>query len=92
MVSAVADWLSSVSGLVFRLAAVLFVLLNGAVVAAIAVSRSRTLVNRITPPWLAANVVLLGAGLGVPLLAGIARTAVRALGALTGNVALGPPE
>ena len=92
MVAAVADWLGSVSALVFRVAAVLFVLVNGAAIAAVALTRDRALVNRLTPPWLATNALLLGAGLGVPLVAGIARAGLLALAAMAGGLEVTPSE
>lgn len=84
MEAQILEWLSGVSSVAFRTAAVLFVALNGAAAAAVALTRSRDLVNRFTAPWLAANAVLLGAGLGIPLLAGLARVGVRAIAAAGG--------
>ncbi|HSR15515.1 MAG TPA: hypothetical protein VLL51_07165 [Gemmatimonadales bacterium] len=73
---AITSWLSSVSGLVFRTCAFLFVVLNLGAVALVVGTRSRALVQRWTSPWLAANFLLIGAGAGVPLVAGIAQAAV----------------
>ncbi len=47
----------------------LFVAINAAAVAVIAIRRDRQLVNRWTSRLLAANLVLAGTGLGVPLAA-----------------------
>jgi len=79
MDAAITTWLSSVSGFVFRACAVLFVVLNVGAVGLVATTRSRALVQRWTSPWLAANLLLVGAGAGVPLMAGIAKAAVRAV-------------
>ena len=75
----VAQWLDSIGTRAFSLSATLFVLLNGAAVAVIAVRRDREFVNRWTSRILAANLLLVGTGLGVPLVALMARTAVQAL-------------
>jgi hypothetical protein len=74
----VIDWLNGVSGTVFRVAALLFVLVNAGAVALVIVRRDRALVQRWTSPWLAANLLLLGAGIGVPTLAALAKLAVYA--------------
>lgn len=73
------DWLSSVSNFVFRTAAMLFVVVNAGAAAMVVSTRSRALVQRWTSPWLAVNLLLLGAGAGVPLVAGIAKAAAGAL-------------
>jgi len=70
------QWLGAVSSTVVRLAAVLFVLVNGVALAVFAVKRDRSLVQRWTSPWLATNLVLVGAGVGTPLLIGITKFAV----------------
>lgn len=75
----ITTWLNSVSGFVFRTSAVLFVVVNVAAIGLLVSTRSRALVQRWTSPWLAVNLVLLGAGAGVPLVAGIAKAAVAAL-------------
>jgi hypothetical protein len=77
-------WLNGVSTAIFRLAAMLFAILNLAAVGVVVGTRSRAVVNRWTSPWLAANFVLLGAGLGVSLLASLAKVAVRAIAAAGG--------
>jgi len=72
-------FLNQVGGTVFQIAAMLFLGVNVAAAAVVAVTRSREVVNRWTSPWLAVNLALLGAGIGVPLLAGIAKVAVLAI-------------
>jgi len=86
MEAQIVSWLSGISSTVFRIAATLFVVVNLAAVAAVVTTRSRDLVNRWSSPWLATNLLLLGAGLGVPLLAAMAKVAVRAMAAMGGFV------
>jgi hypothetical protein len=62
---------------VFRTCLALFAVLNVGAVGVLMVTRSRALVQRWTSPWLAANLILIGAGAGIPLMAGIAKAAVR---------------
>jgi hypothetical protein len=85
--AAVFDWIDGVTGAVVRVSVVLFVAVNAVAVARITATRDRSLVQRWTSPLLAVNLVLLGAGLGTPLLAGMAKFAVRAV-ASTGEVLL----
>ena len=56
--------------------------MNGAAIAVFAMTRSRRLVNEWTGRLVALDAVLLGAGLGVPLLSGLAKIGVRALGSM----------
>jgi len=79
-VESVAQFLGSIAGTVFRIAAITFVVINGAAIAVFALTRSRRLVDAWTPRLVSVDAVLLGAGLGVPLLAGAARLAVQAMG------------
>ena len=73
------QWLSVLSSTVIRLSIVLFVLVNAVALGVFAVKRDRTLVQRWTSPWLAANLLLVGAGVGTPLLVGITKFAITAL-------------
>ena len=75
----VMQWLTTLSGTVVRTAIVLFVVLNAVALGIFAVKRDRALVQRWTSPWLAANIVLVGAGVGTPLLVGITKFAITAL-------------
>lgn len=75
----VMQWLSAVSGTVVRTAAVLFVIVNAVALGTLAVKRDRSLVQRWTTPWLATNLILVGAGVGTPLLIGITKFAITAL-------------
>lgn len=79
MLDAVVSWLENVGTTAFTWSALAFVVLNGAGVALFLARRDRALVNRWTSRFLAANLVLLGTGLGVPLATLAARTALRTL-------------
>lgn len=72
-------WLDGAGTRVFVLCATLFVVMNTAAVALVFVKRDRGIVNRWTARWVAANLVLLGAGLGVPVAAKVVRVTVDAL-------------
>jgi hypothetical protein len=71
---------------VFRLAAICFILVNTVAIAAFALSKNRRLVDAWTRRIVTIDAVLLGAGLGVPLLASAAKLGVRALAGMTGGV------
>lgn len=79
METALLDWLARTGSRAFTYSAWGFVLVNGAAAAAVVLTRDRTLVNRWTARVLAANLVLLGTGLGVPMLTSIARLAITAV-------------
>ena len=76
----VAGFLTDLSSFLFRTALVAFLLINGVTLVAFVVTRSRRLVDAWTPRLVAIDAVLLGAGLGVPLLAGLVKLGIRALG------------
>jgi hypothetical protein len=79
METSILNFLSSLASTVFRLAAICFVLVNCAALLAFGMSRSRRMVNTWTPRLVTIDAVLLGTGLGVPLLAAVARLGVHAL-------------
>jgi hypothetical protein len=79
MDGSIATWLGEFGSSVFRLCAFLFVAVNAVAVGALVMTRSRHLVQKWTGPWLMVNAVLVGAGAGVPLMTGIARTALWAV-------------
>ncbi len=87
MDATIISWLSAMSAVVVRLAVWGFVLLNVAAVAGVLVTRSRSFVDRWTSPWLAANVTVIGAGIGVPIVAGLGKLMVTALAAPLGALA-----
>lgn len=72
----VLEWLGGVGATAFRWSALAFVVLNGAAIATVVLSRDRSLVNRWTGRLLAANLVLAGTGIGIPLLTTVTRLAV----------------
>ena len=73
------QWLGVLSSTVIRLSVVLFVVVNAVALGVFAVKRDRALVQRWTSPWLATNLLLVGAGVGTPLLVGITKFAITAL-------------
>jgi hypothetical protein len=75
-VSASLAWLGTTA---FRWSAIAFVLLNTAAVVAVFVTRDRSLVNRWTSRLLVADALLLGSGLGIPVVARAARLVVEAV-------------
>ncbi|HEX4936656.1 MAG TPA: hypothetical protein VFV33_25920 [Gemmatimonadaceae bacterium] len=79
MENALLDWLARVGTGAFRYSALAFMLLNGAAVVAVFMTRDRTLVNRWTGRVLAANLVLAGTGLGVPLVTTVTRLGIMAV-------------
>lgn len=79
MPETVLSWLEGVGSTAFTLSALAFVALNGIAIVAVLMTRDRGLVNRWTPHFLAANLLLLGTGLGVPLAAMAARTVIAAV-------------
>ena len=79
MQSTMVSWLDSTGSLAFTVSAWAFIALNGFALAVFAWKRDRALVNRYTTAFLAVNLVLLGTGLGVPLLTFTARTALLAV-------------
>jgi len=83
--STLVSFLNSLSSKVFWLAAVTFVVLNGAAIAAFALTRSRRLVNDWTGKLVAVDALLLGAGLGIPLLSGLAKIGIRAVASVLGS-------
>jgi hypothetical protein len=82
----VSHFLDSLGSTVFRLAAIAFVLINGAAIAVFAMSRSRRLVDDWTRRIVTIDAVLLGTGLGVPLLAAGAKLGIKALAGMTGGL------
>lgn len=72
-------WLDQISAEVFWTCAAGLVIIDVAAVAVVLQTRSRDVVNRWTSRVLAANLLLLGAGLGVPAVAYTAKLAATAL-------------
>ena len=84
--TAFAEFLASISSVVFRVAAVAFLIVNLSAILLFALSRSKRLVDSWTPRIVTLDAVLLGAAIGVPLLAGAARLAAGALAGLGNGV------
>jgi hypothetical protein len=83
----VANFLGTLGSTVFRLAAICFVIVNSIAIGAFALSRSRRFVDAWTRRIVTIDAVLLGVGLGVPLLAGAAKLGAKLLAGMTGGVA-----
>ncbi|GMV10853.1 MAG TPA: hypothetical protein PKC83_02320 [Gemmatimonadaceae bacterium] len=79
METALLEWLARIGSGAFTLSLGAFVLLNGAAVVAVVVTRDRSLVNRWTGRILAANLVLAGTGLGIPLVTTVTRLGIMAV-------------
>ena len=79
MEHALLDWLARVGSSAFRYSALAFVVVNGAAIAAVVMTRDRSLVNRWTGRVLAANLLLAGTGLGVPLVTTVSRLGIMAI-------------
>ena len=72
-------WLDQVRSIVFWGCLAGLVTLDLAAVGIVVATRSRAFVNRWTGPVLAANLILIGAGVGVPVVAFVAQAAANAL-------------
>lgn len=83
METALLDWLARTGSRAFTFSLGAFVLVNGAAIAAVMVTRDRSLVNRWTGRLLAANLVLAGTGLGIPLLTTVTRLGILAVSPAT---------
>ena len=79
MVADLVAWLAGAGSWAFRTAGTLFLVLNIAAAAMVAIRRDRGFVNRWTSPWLAVNLAILGLGAGVPLIAGLLRVGLSLL-------------
>jgi hypothetical protein len=79
------SFLDGLGSKVFWFAAICLIVLDGAALAVFVATRSRRLVDEWTPKLVAANVTLLGAGLGVPVAAALAKFGVRAIAAMFGG-------
>lgn len=79
MESAILEWLGGVGSTAFRWSMTAFFVVNGVAVAAMILTRDRSLVNRWTGRILAVNLVLAGTGIGIPVATAVTRLAVAAL-------------
>ena len=85
MAESVGTFLSTVSSTVFWWCAIAFLVVNGAALAAFLLTRSRRLVDQWTPRLVTADALLLGAGLGVPLMSGLAKLGIQAIASMLGS-------
>jgi len=79
MLDSIAQTLDQIGSLTFWTCITVLITIDALAVAAIAQTRSRELVNRWTGRIVAANMLLLGTGLGVPMTAYLARSVVLAV-------------
>jgi hypothetical protein len=82
MEAAILDWLQDVAIRAFGLSLFLLLAIDVTYALVLLVKRDREIVNRWTSRVLAANLVLAGTGVGVPVLALSSRLAVKALAPL----------
>jgi uncharacterized membrane protein YqgA involved in biofilm formation len=80
MESSVVSVLDSIRQFAFTASLGAFVLVNATAAGVILVTRSRAVVQRFTSPWLATNIILLGTGVGVPMVAGVCKSVVEVVG------------
>ena len=87
MEAAILAWLQETAIRAFGISLFLLLAIDGAFAVILFATRDRAIVNRWTSRVLAANVVLAGTGIGVPMLALGSRVAVRAVAPLIPNPA-----
>jgi hypothetical protein len=85
MAEPLVSFLSALGAKVFWFCAIAFIILNGAALAALLLTRSRRMVDAWTPRLVTMDALLLGAGLGVPLATGLARMGIEALASMLGS-------
>jgi hypothetical protein len=87
MEATITSFLDSLGSKLFWVSAICFVLVNGAGVLALVLTRSRRLVDTWTPRLLVTDAILVATGVGGPVLTGAARFGVHALATMMGGVA-----
>lgn len=87
MDAAIQNWLSNVGMQAFAWSLVAFLVINGTAAAAFFLQHDRSWVNRWTGRILAADLLLLGTGIGVPLVTGLTRLTVTAVTASMNGIA-----
>jgi len=75
----IVEWLGTLSSTVFAWSLGAFLVINGAAAVVFMFRRDRGLVNRWTGRILAADLLLVGTGLGVPVVASMAKLTVAAV-------------
>ena len=86
MEAAILAWLQELAIRAFGISLFLVLAIDGVFAIVLLATRDRTIVNRWTSRVLAANLVLAGTGVGVPVLALTSRVAVRAIAPLVPNM------
>jgi hypothetical protein len=86
MESSLLQWLTGIGWTAFTWALGGLLLLNGLAISLLIVKRDQTLVQRYTSLWLAANLLLVAIGVGVPTVTAVARLAVMGARAVTPDV------
>jgi hypothetical protein len=79
MFDSLVHWLDRTGPLVFWTCAITLLTVDGAAIAAFVATKSRALVNRWSLPLVIANVLLVGAGAGIPAAMYVTKVAVRAV-------------
>lgn len=77
MESSLVTLLESIKGLAVTVAVVGFIAVNALAIGGVLLTRSRAVVQRWTSPWLAANLLLVGTGIGVPVAASLCKSVVQ---------------
>ena len=85
MEATIVQWLSDFGTKVFLWSMGLFVVINGVAAVVYLVRRDRTQVNRWTSRILAADLLLVGAGVGVPIVTTLTKLTVNAISATFGG-------
>ncbi len=79
METAIVEWLSNFGSMVFAWSLGIFLVVNGVAAVAFFVLRDRAQVNRWTSRILAVDLLLVGSGVGVPIVTTMARLTVTAV-------------
>jgi len=85
MEATIVQWLSDFGTMVFFWSLGIFVVVNGVAAVVYLVRRDRTQVNRWTSRILAADLLLVGAGVGVPIVTTLTKMTVSAIAATFGG-------
>lgn len=76
MESSLVTLLDSIKSVAVTVAVAGFITVNAVAIGTILLTRSRAVIQRWTSPWLAANLFLVGAGVGVPVAASLCQSVV----------------
>jgi len=86
----VLHWLQSIGWSAFTWALAGVLLVNGVALSAFLWKRERSLVNAWTGPVVAANIVLIAIGIGVPMVTSVARLAIIGMRGVIPAIAFSP--